>query len=458
MFPNFDYVRPKSLQAAIAHLADPGAVVHAGGTDLLGCLREHIFAVKKIVSISAVKELHGISEEADGTLRIGALTPIRTVAEHPLVVRLFRGLAAGAGEVASPQLRNQGTIGGNLCQKPRCWYYRGDFHCLRKGGDTCFAVAGENKFHCASGAGAAVLLFTRPIRRLAWWPSTPRRVWPDRAGCAMCPWRGSTCCRRPTCDVRPSWRRVRSSPKFVSRRRPPEPGAPTARCARGAPGILRWPALRWRSDSTAGEWWTAGWFSAGRRPCRGAARGWSRPSAARSLLPKCLPPRQRPLLQGPSLSKRTATRFRCFKDLIEEELNGAGSQPLKIMEETMKFRAMAGLISVMLILLALVMTGYAQVACTETYGTGPNKFSLGYREPRGTGFAESAGRTICEEKQHHTVLGQGRKRRIHEISQGQAGGHDHGARAGGREKGRGRRLGDQAGADRVERVLSSGRR
>ena len=53
--------------------------------------------------------------------------------------------------MASPQLRNQGTIGGNLCQKPRCWYYRGEFHCLRKGGDTCYAVAGENKFHCVLG-------------------------------------------------------------------------------------------------------------------------------------------------------------------------------------------------------------------------------------------------------------------------------------------------------------------
>ncbi len=74
MFPNFDYVRPKSLQAAITHLSDEGAVVHAGGTDLLGCLREHIFAVKKVVSISAVRELHGIAEGADGTLRIGALT------------------------------------------------------------------------------------------------------------------------------------------------------------------------------------------------------------------------------------------------------------------------------------------------------------------------------------------------------------------------------------------------
>jgi len=158
MFPNFDYVRPKSLQAAITHLSDEGAVVHAGGTDLLGCLREHIFAVKKVVSISAVKELHGISEGADGTLRIGALTTIRTVAEHPLVRKRFSGLAQAASEVASPQLRNQGTIGGNICQKPRCWYYRGDFNCLRKGGGTCFAVDGENQFHCIFGGGGTCFM------------------------------------------------------------------------------------------------------------------------------------------------------------------------------------------------------------------------------------------------------------------------------------------------------------
>lgn len=158
MFPSFDYVQPKSLKSAITHLSEEGAVVHAGGTDLLGCLRERIFAIKKIVSISAVKELHGVAEGADGSLRIGALTTIRTVAEHPVIRNRFSGLAQAAAEVASPQLRNQGTIGGNLCQKPRCWYYRGDFNCLRKGGGTCFAVDGENQFHGIFGGGGTCFM------------------------------------------------------------------------------------------------------------------------------------------------------------------------------------------------------------------------------------------------------------------------------------------------------------
>jgi xanthine dehydrogenase YagS FAD-binding subunit len=158
MFPNFDYVRPTSLKSAITHLSDPGAAVHAGGTDLRGCLRERIFAIKKVVSISAIRELHGIAEGVDGTLRIGALTTIRTVVEHPLVRNRLSGLAQAASEVASPQLRNLGTIGGNICQKPRCWYYRGDFNCLRKGGGTCFAVDGENQFHCIFGGGGTCFI------------------------------------------------------------------------------------------------------------------------------------------------------------------------------------------------------------------------------------------------------------------------------------------------------------
>ena len=75
----------------------------------------------------------------DGSLRIGALVTVSDVANHPLLKERYPALVQAAREVASPQLRNQGTIGGNLCQKPRCWYYRGDFHCTRKGGDLCFA-------------------------------------------------------------------------------------------------------------------------------------------------------------------------------------------------------------------------------------------------------------------------------------------------------------------------------
>jgi xanthine dehydrogenase YagS FAD-binding subunit len=153
MIPAFAYVRPKLLKTAVRHLAAEGAVVHAGGTDLLGCLRERLFDVRKIVSLGGVSRLRGITRMPNGGLRIGALTTIAEIAQSPLVGENYTALAQGAAAVGSPQLRNQGTIGGNLCQKPRCWYYRGEFDCLRKGGGVCFAATGENQFHCLFGGG-----------------------------------------------------------------------------------------------------------------------------------------------------------------------------------------------------------------------------------------------------------------------------------------------------------------
>ena len=151
MLPQFSYVRPDTLKDTVKQLNAKGAAVHAGGTDLIGCLREGIMDVDKVVSLSALQDLKQIKETADGGLVIGALATITEVSESPLVRKKYPGLAQGASEVASPQLRNQGTIGGNLCQKPRCWYYRGEFHCLRKGGDTCYALAGEHQFHAIFG-------------------------------------------------------------------------------------------------------------------------------------------------------------------------------------------------------------------------------------------------------------------------------------------------------------------
>jgi xanthine dehydrogenase YagS FAD-binding subunit len=151
MLPGFCYIRARSLDEAIAYLSQKGASAHAGGTDLLGCLRERIFDVATVVSIAGLKELKGIEATPEGGLQIGSLTTIAEVAGHPVIRSTYPALSMAASEVASPQLRHQGTIGGNLCQKPRCWYYRGEFHCLRKGGDQCYAVGGENLYHCIFG-------------------------------------------------------------------------------------------------------------------------------------------------------------------------------------------------------------------------------------------------------------------------------------------------------------------
>jgi xanthine dehydrogenase YagS FAD-binding subunit len=151
MLPNFAYARPGSVQDALAQLSSSGARVSAGGTDLLGCLRDGVFDAEKVVSLSHIKALRGIRETSDGGLRIGAMSTVAEIASNGLVNERYPVLAQSAGEIASPQLRNQGPLGGNLCQRPRCWYFRGDFHCAKKGGDECFAVGGENHYHCIFG-------------------------------------------------------------------------------------------------------------------------------------------------------------------------------------------------------------------------------------------------------------------------------------------------------------------
>jgi xanthine dehydrogenase YagS FAD-binding subunit len=151
--PNFAYIRPRSLKEAIQHLASEGSRIHAGGTDLLGCLRDDVFGAKKVVSLGHLRELREIRLTKEGGVQIGALVTITEVVNSKAIQERYPALAKAAAEVASPQLRNQGTLGGNLCQKPRCWYYRGEFHCLRKGGDKCFAAKGENAYHGIFGSG-----------------------------------------------------------------------------------------------------------------------------------------------------------------------------------------------------------------------------------------------------------------------------------------------------------------
>ncbi len=154
MLQSFAYVRPRTLSEALKLASEPGARVHAGGTDLVGCLRDHVFEARQVVSLTAIQDLKGLEATADGGMRLGALTTVATIAAHAGIRERYRALADAASVVASPQLRNQGTIGGNLCQRPRCWYFRGDYECTRKGGDTCYAMDGENQYHAIFGGSA----------------------------------------------------------------------------------------------------------------------------------------------------------------------------------------------------------------------------------------------------------------------------------------------------------------
>lgn len=158
MLPSFAYARPETVAEAVKVLAEGRSRALSGGTDLLGCLSDGVFEAPTLVSLRRIAALHGIEPTADGGLRIGALATLAEVVESEVVRTRYRALAEAASCVASPQLRNQGTLGGNLCQKPRCWYYRGGFDCLRKGGDTCFAASGENRYHCLFGGDGCFIV------------------------------------------------------------------------------------------------------------------------------------------------------------------------------------------------------------------------------------------------------------------------------------------------------------
>jgi len=123
------------------------AVMKAGGIDLLDLLKEDLLAPAKLVNLKDIPGLDAVVEEDDG-VRIGPMATLAVLAAHPLLRRRFPALAEALAGSASPQIRNVATLGGNLLQRPRCWYFRSQaYHCLRKGGGHCFAIGGENQYH-----------------------------------------------------------------------------------------------------------------------------------------------------------------------------------------------------------------------------------------------------------------------------------------------------------------------
>jgi len=143
--PRFSYFQAKSLDQAVTLLEDydPRARVIAGGTDLLGAMKDRISTPEFVIDLKDVKGLEYIREES-GVLKIGALTRLCEIERSPLLGEKFSLLSEAARMIASPQIRNMATLGGNLCQDVRCWYYRASpwcgapFHCYRKGGDRCY--------------------------------------------------------------------------------------------------------------------------------------------------------------------------------------------------------------------------------------------------------------------------------------------------------------------------------
>lgn len=163
MMKSFKHVAATSVEqaAAMASQTAGGAAFIAGGTDLLGVLKDHIHAryPETIIDLKSIAGLRYIKEDQRG-LRIGALTTLSEIAGHQGIKDKYGVLAEAARTVASPQIRNMATIGGNICQEPRCWYYRTPedrFHCLRKGGHQCGALWGDNRYHSLFGAARVSL-------------------------------------------------------------------------------------------------------------------------------------------------------------------------------------------------------------------------------------------------------------------------------------------------------------
>ena len=156
---NFSYSRPATLKEATAQLGrEHGRIaLLAGGTDLLGSLKDHLEAPERLVNIRNLKELQGI-RAGRGSLTIGAATLLADIAENAMILQQAPLLAMAAGKVGTPQIRNMGTIGGNLCQRPRCWYYRNNYPCFKHGGETCFSAAGENDYHAILEGGPSFIV------------------------------------------------------------------------------------------------------------------------------------------------------------------------------------------------------------------------------------------------------------------------------------------------------------
>jgi xanthine dehydrogenase YagS FAD-binding subunit len=149
----FAYVNAANEKEAIAALGSERGrfLPMAGGMDLLGLMKDFIVSPERLVNI---KSLDATIAAVDGGLRIGAASKITDLAEHASARKLYPALTTAAEGVGTPQIRNMGTVGGNIMQRPRCWYFRNEeFHCLKKGGSRCYAVEGENQYHAIFGDG-----------------------------------------------------------------------------------------------------------------------------------------------------------------------------------------------------------------------------------------------------------------------------------------------------------------
>jgi xanthine dehydrogenase YagS FAD-binding subunit len=131
--------------------------VAGGGSDLLGMVKEFLVKPDVLVNLKTIKGLDQVAPATSG-VNIGGLITLDTLGSHPLIRSQYSVLAEAAETVATPQIRNVGTLAGNVCQRPWCWYFRNGFPCLKNGGDQCFSIVGDNRFHAIFGGGPSYIV------------------------------------------------------------------------------------------------------------------------------------------------------------------------------------------------------------------------------------------------------------------------------------------------------------
>lgn len=160
---SFENIDVKSVKEAVNLLQKfqqqkKTAAVVGGGSEYLQLMKDHVVEPDYLINLKTIPGLDYIKEER-GAFRIGALTKLADIEMHPTIQEKLLILSSAAGEAASPQIRNAGTIAGNLCQRPFCWYFRSaNFTCLRKGGQVCYTVTGDSRFHAILGAGPSYIV------------------------------------------------------------------------------------------------------------------------------------------------------------------------------------------------------------------------------------------------------------------------------------------------------------
>ena len=161
---NFQYYRPTTAEQAVGLLENRwgNTELLGGGTDLHDLQKEYVAQPGRVVSLTGINALSGIRVD-DKTATIGAGTRLSAIADHARLKELFPALTAAADQVGGPQIRNMGTLGGNLCQRNRCWYFRDEHvNCLLKGGSKCFALDGENQYHAVFTGGHKCVIVNPP--------------------------------------------------------------------------------------------------------------------------------------------------------------------------------------------------------------------------------------------------------------------------------------------------------